>query len=142
MTRFLLSLDQAVDLIFSAVRSAKNGETYVPLVPSARVDDIANLLVAGRDIPIKVTGVRPGEKLHEVLISEEEAHRTTQRAGHLVIRNILPEFASGEPGDVPWTGNEYSSGDLVMSREEVARLFSQHDITAERHDHHRMEMFR
>src|SRR5438046_3644060 len=60
MTRFLLSLDQAVDIIFEAVRKANPGETYIPRVPSALVTDIAAVLINGRPIKTKVTGIRPG----------------------------------------------------------------------------------
>ncbi|GAG95833.1 unnamed protein product, partial [marine sediment metagenome] len=52
MTRFLLSLDQAVDTVFAAIRSALPGETYIPQIPSARVDDLAKVLIDGRDISI------------------------------------------------------------------------------------------
>jgi len=62
MSRFLLSLDQAVDTIFAAIREARRGETYIPRVPSARVVDIAAALIGKRDIQTVVTGIRPGEK--------------------------------------------------------------------------------
>ncbi|MGH9650985.1 MAG: polysaccharide biosynthesis protein, partial [Terriglobales bacterium] len=79
MTRFLLSLDTAVDTIFAAMRSALPGETYVPIAPSARMVDVAKALIDGRNIPIALTGIRPGEKTHEILVSEEECHRTLRR---------------------------------------------------------------
>src|SRR5690349_7503861 len=60
MTRFLLSLDQAVDTIFAAVRDAYKGETFIPRVPAARMLDLAKALVGDRKIDIKVTGIRPG----------------------------------------------------------------------------------
>src|SRR5664279_2367818 len=62
MTRFLLSLNQAVDTVFAAVRGAQRGETYIPRVPSAKVTDIAALLIGDRPIKTVVTGIRPGEK--------------------------------------------------------------------------------
>src|SRR5579885_3439458 len=85
MTRFLLSLEQAVDTIFAAVRGARRGETYIPRVPSARVTDIAAALVGDRKIETRVTGIRPGEKVHEILVSEEEAHRTLARGDYYAI---------------------------------------------------------
>lgn len=142
MTRFLLSLDEAVDLIFSAVSSGRNGETYVPLVPSARVEDIAAALVGDKPVSVVTTGIRPGEKLHEVLISEEEANRTVRRGSHLVIRNILPEFATTTAGDLPWSGQEYSSGDSVMSREDVSGLFERHRVSLQSLNHHKAELLR
>ena len=94
MTRFLLSLDQAVDTIFAAVRGANQGETYVPKVPSARIVDVAQALIGDRDIPIEFTGIRPGEKIHEVLVSEEEVARTTERDGFYIIHPIIPEISA------------------------------------------------
>src|SRR5918998_3565364 len=75
MTRFLLSLEQAVDTIFAAVQYAQRGETYIPRVPSARVVDVAEVLIDDRPIKTLISGIRPGEKVHEILVSEEEAYR-------------------------------------------------------------------
>jgi FlaA1/EpsC-like NDP-sugar epimerase len=93
MTRFLLSLEDAVDTVFAALCGASAGETYVPRVPSAKVVDIAQALIGERPIEIKVTGIRPGEKVHEILVSEEEAPRTTARGERfLAIAPMLPEL--------------------------------------------------
>ena len=110
MTRFLLSLEQAVDTIFAAVRGARRGETYIPRVPSARV-----------------TGIRPGEKVHEILVSEEEAYRTVERGDYYVIRPMLPELLEGGGAENP-LGREYSSADSVMTRDEVAELLARHEL--------------
>jgi FlaA1/EpsC-like NDP-sugar epimerase len=129
MTRFLLTLDDAVDLIVTAVKGARSGDTYIPRVPSARVGDIAAVMVEGTGVPVKVTGIRPGEKMHEVLISEEEAHRTVVRGNHFVIQNILPELAVGLPGDIPRTTTiEYSSADALMDRAALKDLLSRNDL--------------
>src|SRR5690606_3708301 len=79
MTRFLLTLDRAVDTVLAALAQAKPGEIYVPRVPAARMTDLAEVLIAGRDIPVTFTGIRPGEKIHEIMVSEEECHRTVER---------------------------------------------------------------
>jgi UDP-glucose 4-epimerase len=122
MTRFLLSLDQAVDTIFAAVRTGARGETYIPRVPSARVVDIATALVGDRDIEMKTTGIRPGEKLHEILVSEEEAHRTIARGDYYVIRSILPEVRDTEDIE-PALSTEYSSAcDLMSAAQSLALL--------------------
>src|SRR6202050_4643157 len=100
MTRFLLSLDNAVDTIFAAVREGLPGETYVPRVPSALVVNLAKALIDGRAIEVRNTGIRPGEKVHEILISEEEPHRSIARDAHYVIVSMLPELRnelSGPP---------------------------------------------
>ena len=127
MTRFLLSLEQAVDTIFAAVREARRGETYIPRVPSARVTDIAGALIGERKIETVVTGIRPGEKVHEILVSEEEAHRTTERGDYYCIEPMLPELLEGDGPENP-LGREYSSADNVMTREEVAALLERHEL--------------
>ena len=121
MTRFLLSLDEAVDLILAAVAHALPGETYIPRVPSARIVDLAAALIGDRPISTRVTQVRPGEKLHEILISEEEAHRSSERHGNLVIAPILPELRQAAPA-APAIVGEYSSADSVMSVAALADL--------------------
>jgi UDP-glucose 4-epimerase len=113
MTRFLLSLDAAVDTVFAALRSSRPGETYVPRVPAARVIDLARVLVAGRDIQIVFTGIRPGEKVHEIMVSEEECHRTVERGEYYVIRPMLPELNDEAPFTPALTG-EYSSADITL----------------------------
>ncbi len=113
MTRFLLSLDRAVDTIFSAVRTGLAGDMYIPKVSSARMVDLAQILINGRDIPIIYTGIRPGEKMHEIMISEEERYRTIERDGYYVICPILPELRQ-IPVDQPALPGEYSSADVTL----------------------------
>jgi UDP-glucose 4-epimerase len=127
MTRFLISLDEAVDLIFTALQTANRGETYIPRAPSARVVDLAAALIGERKIRTTVTGIRPGEKLHEILISEEEARRTTQRGLNYVIEPILPELRP----DLPFTAalqREYSSADDLLSYDGVVDLLRRRDL--------------
>jgi FlaA1/EpsC-like NDP-sugar epimerase len=114
MTRFLLTLEQAVDTVFAALRGARRGETYIPTVPSARIADIVKALIAKRPIKTVVTGIRPGEKLHEILISEEEAHRSVRRGDYFVILPILPELRHADDS-APTLTSEYSSADDVMT---------------------------
>ena len=115
MTRFLLSLDRAVDTVFAAIEHALPGETYVPRVPAARVVDVAEALINGRDIPVIYTGIRPGEKVHEIMVSEEECHRTIERGDYYVIRPMLPELQR-EPIDRPARTEEYSSSEITLDR--------------------------
>jgi UDP-glucose 4-epimerase len=127
MTRFLLSLEQAVDTVLAALREGKPGETYVPRVPSARVVDIASVLVGERPIETVVIGIRPGEKVHEILVSEEEVHRTFERGAYYVIAPILPELQP--PGGIVGTlDREYSSSDAVLPPEELATLLRDHEL--------------
>ena len=128
MTRFLLSLDQAVDTIFAALRGADRGDTFIPRVPSARVTDIASVLIGDRPIEMNVTGIRPGEKVHEILVSEEEAHRTVARDGYYVILPILPELQKVSVTGAPVLGHEYSSADELMSREDIAKMLTERKL--------------
>jgi UDP-glucose 4-epimerase len=123
MTRFLLTMDQAVDTVFAAVSSALPGETYVPKVPAARVVDIARVLINGRNIPLAFTGIRPGEKLHESLVSEEECFRTTQRDGYYVVAPILPELRNASNDQLPLKG-EYSSNNGLIGLDELGALLA------------------
>jgi UDP-glucose 4-epimerase len=130
MTRFLLSLDQAVDTIFAAVRDGKRGETYIPRVPSARVTDIARALIGDRKIEVKIIGIRPGEKVDEILISDEERYRTVDRGSFYAIQPILPEIrAYGEKlANLP---GEYSSGTETMSYEDLCALLIRQKLRLE-----------
>jgi len=130
MTRFLLSLDQAVDTIFAALKEGQRGDTYIPRVPSARVVDVATALIGSRRIETKITGIRPGEKLHEILVSEEEAHRTVARGEYYVIRSILPEVC-GDGEITPALVAEYSSGSDLMTAEQCKDLLRKNKLMIE-----------
>ena len=114
MTRFLLSLEQAVDTVFAALKGAHAGETYIPIVPGARMIDIAKALIGERSIEIKVTGVRPGEKCEEILISEEEINHTIRRDNYYVIRPLLPELLDETEEHPKALAREFCSGDFVL----------------------------
>ncbi|WP_085902003.1 polysaccharide biosynthesis protein [Kiloniella majae] len=129
MTRFLLSLDDAVDLIFAAMKNASRGETYIPRVPTANIKDLALELIGERDIDVKVTGIRPGEKLHEILISEEEVLRTVERGNHYVILPILPEIVGeSRPDDKRTLSEEYSSEHGILNRDDVRNLLKERQL--------------
>ena len=118
MTRFLLTLDQAVDTVFEAMQVAEAGETYIPKIKAARIVHVVTALVGKKKIEIKETGVRPGEKLHEVLVSQEESLRTISRGDYFVIKSILPEVS--KPTQVPkFDFDELSSEHFLMSSKEV-----------------------
>jgi FlaA1/EpsC-like NDP-sugar epimerase len=132
MTRFLMTLDQSVDLIFNSLRYAQPGETYLPIVPSARVVDIARAVAGDPGYPLQVTGIRPGEKIHEILVSEEEVLRTERRGENVVILPILPELRPGavRPGDLPFDG-EFTSGADTLDYEGVVELLTRYELTSE-----------
>lgn len=130
MSRFLLSLDDAVDVIFAAVREGLPGETYIPRVPSALVVNIARSLIGGRAIEIRTTGIRPGEKVHEILISEEEAHRSIAREAYYVILPMLPELRNVGSGSA-CLSREYSSADNLMTLEETDGMLRKEGLMPE-----------
>lgn len=130
MTRFLLSLDDAVDTIFAALTSAKAGETYVPRAPSARMVDVAAALIGDRDIEQRVTGIRPGEKVHEIMVSEDEAVRAVERGAWYAILPMLPELGHDETGSGCLTG-EFSSAHTPMSLAETEDLLRRRHLMIE-----------
>jgi UDP-glucose 4-epimerase len=130
MTRFLLSLDDAVNTILAAVEGGLPGETYIPRVPSARVANIAKALIAERPIEMKLIGIRPGEKVHEILISDEEALRSVDRGAYYVILPMLPELQTGQNGSA-CLSKEYSSAENLMTLEETIGLLQTQGLMPE-----------
>jgi FlaA1/EpsC-like NDP-sugar epimerase len=130
MTRFLLSLEQAVDTILNALAHAKRGEIYIPRVPAAKVTDIATTLIGDRDIEVVVTGIRPGEKIHESLISEEEATRTLIRGDYYAIRPMLTEV-DDSPGSPPALVGEFSSDRFVLDLNGTQQLLTKNQLLLE-----------
>lgn len=122
MTRFLLSLEQAVDTVIAAITHGRRGELYVPRVPSANIVNVAKVLIGDRNVPIHVSGIRPGEKLHEALISDEEAPRTYRQGEYYVLQPMLPEILPVDqirPSDLL---TEYSSKDYVLDEKATYEL--------------------
>lgn len=130
MTRFLLSLEQAVDTVFAAIQYAKPGEIFVPQVKSAKVTDIAASLIGKRDIEIKTIGIRPGEKIHEIMVSEVEAPLTEERNGYYVIQSMLPEIRDKAP-ITPAFDKAYSSADYLMNQDELTGVLKEHGLMIE-----------
>ena len=128
MTRFLMSIDQAVDCVFAALQFAEPGETFVPSAPSTTVMNIAKALIGDRNIPIQVTGIRPGEKMHELMISEEECHHTVRRGNFFAIRAMLPELQPATDAKPAGLTKEFSSEDTVIGFEETVELLRRHNL--------------
>jgi UDP-glucose 4-epimerase len=132
MTRFLLSLEQAVDTVFAAVREGYRGETYIPRIPAAKMSDLATVMIGDKPIEIVITGIRPGEKIHEILVSEEEAHRTIPRKDYYVILPILPELRRPDEEN-NYLKKEYSSADYLMAENDLKELLNNfHLLTLEK----------
>jgi FlaA1/EpsC-like NDP-sugar epimerase len=131
MTRFLLSLDQAVDTVFTALKEAAPGETYVPNAPSATVENIAKALIGKRRIETKVVGIRPGEKMHEIMVSEEEAHHCVKRGDYYAILPMLPELAARTREKKGVLAREFSSADNVLDLKGTEALLKKHRLMAD-----------
>ena len=129
MTRFLLTLEEAVDTVLAALRDAGRGETYIPVAPSATVLNIARALIGERPVAIQETGIRPGEKIHEILISEEEAHRCVRRGSYFAILPMLPELAGNDAP--PALSREFTSGEHVLSLQATRDLLHRHALLLE-----------
>jgi len=86
MTRFWITLDQAVDLVLYAAEHMVGGEIFIPKIPSMRVTDLAEAMAPG--VPTEITGIRPGEKLHELLLTADESRHAID-AGDVYV--VLPE---------------------------------------------------
>lgn len=132
MTRFLLTLDQAVDTVYAAIKDAMPGEIFVPRAPASSVINLAKALIGSRDIEIKITGIRPGEKLHEIMISDEEAPYARKCGDFFAISSMLPELHSFKNNDFPNAVNgEYSSENSVISLDETIKLLKENSLMIE-----------
>jgi len=128
MTRFLLSIDQGVDTIFAVLSEGKAGEIYVPIVDSATVENMAKALIGSRKIETKVIGIRPGEKMHEILVSEEECHHVIKRGDYYVILPMLPELRTARQKAPNALEGEFCSADNVIDLEGTIKLMAKHDL--------------
>lgn len=97
MTRFWITLDQGVQFVIDNLERMNGGEIFIPKIPSMKVTDLAEAIVPG--IETNIIGIRPGEKLHEAMINEDDARHTVEFDLYYVIE---PEF--------PWWREEYSNG--------------------------------
>jgi len=88
MTRFWITLQQGVDFVLSSLALTQGGELFVPKIPSMKMTDLASHMAP--DLPHRVVGIRPGEKIHEVLITEDDARNTLDIGDRYI---IYPEFS-------------------------------------------------
>lgn len=128
MTRFWLKLEEAVEMVINAFEVMQGGELFVKKIPSMRITDLAKAIAP--DLPIKEVGIRPGEKIHEQMISEEDARHTLEFDNYYI---ICPDASwwqgrSSDIGgkDVP-TNFSYSSGTNTqwLNIEEMQKLIKE-----------------
>ncbi|MCS1408338.1 MAG: UDP-glucose 4-epimerase [Verrucomicrobia subdivision 3 bacterium] len=123
MTRFLMTLDESVELVLRALTGAQGGEVFVRKAPASNVQQLADamrLLFSPRkeEHPIEITGIRPGEKVHEILVNEYEMQRATEESNYFVIHPEyrVPQIERSRP-----LGAEFTSANTkqLSSVEEV-----------------------
>ena len=134
MTRFWITLKQGVDFVLKNFQRMQGGEIFVPKIPSVKIVDLADSLDSS--IPKKIIGIRPGEKLHEVMCAADDSHLTYDFGDHYVIapsiqfNNNVSNYSKnliGESGSLVERNFEYSSGsnEKFLSVEEI-KLFDKH----------------
>ena len=112
MTRFWITLEQGVQLVFKALEESKGGETYISKIPSFKITDLAKTML--EDFKLKEVGIREGEKLHEVMITRDDSRTTYEYENHYIIYphfewwNFDKYFTPG--GKAIEEGFEYNSG--------------------------------
>lgn len=126
MTRFLLTLDRAVDAVLHAAERGREGEVTVPRAPSATVASVVGALsrICGVEPEVRVVGVRPGEKRHEVLVGAEEVPRASTAGDYVYVASSLPELdrGAGLGARGPSLEAEYGSMEEVATDDGVERL--------------------
>jgi UDP-N-acetylglucosamine 4,6-dehydratase len=131
MTRFWITLEEGVEFVLSSFKRMQGGEIFVPKIPSMRVVDLA--LALAPDLPMKIIGIRPGEKLHEIMCPADDSHRTIEFEDHFVIEptikftdTTIDYFSNplGESGKSVAEGFEYSSekNDWWLGNNEMLKL--------------------
>ena len=132
MTRFWITLDEGVELVFKAIEEAKGGEIYVSKIPSFKVIDVAKAICP--ECKLKEVGIREGEKLHEVMVTEEDSRTTYEYDDHYI---IYPHFDwwdfdkhFKEGGKKVKEGFRYSSdnNDKWLNVDELMYLLKQIDV--------------
>lgn len=112
MTRFWISLDEGVELVIKALEEARGGETFISKIPSFKITDLAQAMLPGCEMPM--VGIREGEKLHEVMITREDAMHTYEYDRHFIIYPAYNWWGENRiiPGGKPVEAEfEYSSGE-------------------------------
>lgn len=131
MTRFWITLQQGVDFVLTNFERMQGGEIFIPKIPSMRITDLAESLAPG--MPTRVIGIRPGEKLHEIMCPSDDSHLTLEFEDHYVITPSIRFHGKehdfringlGECGAPVEQGFEYNSGTNrhFLSIEELSRL--------------------
>ncbi len=128
MTRFSITLEETVDFVLKHIKGMRGKEIFVPKIPSFRVTDVAEAIAP--ECPLKIIGIRQGDKIHEDLITANEAMSTVENANDIVILPSLQDLkkykvgSNGKPHKTPERGFTYTSGnnDHFLTVEEIRNL--------------------
>lgn len=131
MTRFWISLEQGVELVIKALEEAKGGETFISKIPSFKITDLAEAMLPG--CKIKEIGIRPGEKLHEIMVTKEDSFTTYEYEKHFIVYPQMTWNNKQQPdknGRKVEEGFSYSSGNNTewLSVEDIRRLLKDVDL--------------
>jgi UDP-N-acetylglucosamine 4,6-dehydratase len=125
MTRFWITLEQGVNFVLSRLETMVGGELFVPKLPSMNIMDLAKVIAP--ECKTEIIGIRPGEKLHEVMIPKDDARRTIEYADHYIIQPDFDfwgrRFTNNGGQSVP-SEFEYNSGDnpWMLTPEEMGEI--------------------
>ncbi len=137
MTRFIITPAQAVKLIFDAIKYGVGGDVFVPILPAFKITDLIEILKEkhGANNSVKVIGVRPGEKIHELMVNASEVPRTYRFKKMYVITSCIEKYRPKMKNVPEYVKNsnrlreeimeEYNSKDSVISKDDVKKLFKE-----------------
>lgn len=128
MTRFWISLTQGVELVIKALEEASGGETFISKIPSFKITDLAEAMCPG--CTLKEIGIRPGEKLHEIMVTVEDSHMTYEYDKHFI---VYPQVMWNDRQQINLSGKKveegfsYSSGNNTewLSVEQIRELLKE-----------------
>ena len=118
MTRFIMTLDDSIDLILDALKKAENGDMWIPKLRAMKIKDLADIFGDIYNKTVKVTGIRPGEKLHESLINTVESLRVVEDCGRYVVK---PAWDSKVYN---YKTFEYTSEDDLMTKDDLVKYLN------------------
>lgn len=131
MTRFWISLEEGVELVIKALKEAKGGETFISKIPSFKITDLAEAMLPG--CTIKEIGIRPGEKLHEIMVTTEDSYTTYEYNKHFIVYPQMTWNDKQQPdlsGKKVKEGFSYSSDNNTewLSVEDIRELLKTVDL--------------
>ena len=132
MTRFWLTLGQGVDFVLQALNNMHGGEIFIPKIPSLGIMDVADVIAP--NLPKKIIGIRPGEKLHEIMITQDDARNTYEFTDHFRIYTsqahakealLRPDFIKQVSTDFTYSSN---SNDVWLSKNEFKQILIEENL--------------